>query len=76
MRGIQARPRTNRYFKFVNTINKYKKREMKIPQKIQKKIYKMSGSNSAAKIKEKIEKIYFCTVIKKIGNPLRQLLCV
>ena len=37
MRGIQARPRTNRYFKFVNTINKYKKREMKIPQKIQQK---------------------------------------
>ena len=36
----------------------------------------MSGSKSTAKMNEKIEKIHFCTVIKKIGNPLRQLLCV
>ena len=61
MRGIQAHPRADKYFnkkpmKFVNTTNTYKKRKMKIPQKVQKKLYKMSGTNSAAKIKEKIEK--------------------
>ena len=57
MRGIQAHPRAEKYFKYfklVNTFNTYKKRKMKIPQKIEKKnLYKMSRSNSAAKIKRK-----------------------
>ena len=79
MRGIQAHPRADKYFnkkpmKFVNTTNTYKKRKMKFRKKF-KKIYKMSGTSSAAKIKEKIEKFILYSH-QKNWKPLRQLMCI